>query len=200
MRPEKRLERRANIIRAARKVFHRYGYRKTALEDVARAASVGKATLYHYFDGKDDLFGAVVTQMFHEYLARQKEGIIEDEAATDNLRRFACQLIEEHRNLSGTVRGIAQEDEELPDRIRAHLRRQRRGELEILEEILRSGISVGEFRPMNTGRVALLLLGSLRAMIMDAMSRTESADEVVSEFLEILLCGLLANTDEKELS
>ena len=197
MRPEKRQERRTNIIRAARNVFLRHGYRKTALEDVARAASVGKATLYHYFDGKDDLFGAVVSEMFQEYLTRQRAGIADAVSATEKLRLYAWQLIEEHRNLAGVVHRLI--DEELPDRIHSHLRRQRRGELEILETILQEGVASSEFRPMNEERVALLILGSLRAMIMDAMSRTESADTLVSEFLEILLCGLLAYTEGKEL-
>jgi len=199
LRPEKRLERRTLIVRSAREVFLRYGYRKTALEDVARAASVGKATLYHYFDGKDDLFGAVVAEMYEEYLNLQRAAIAQESAAADQLRRYARQLITEHRKLVGTVREFGGLDGEFPDRVHMHLRRQRQGELMILEGVLQDGVASGEFRCMNTSRVALLLLGSLRAMIMDEMSQSEDGDGIVSEFLEILFCGLLANTDGKEL-
>ncbi len=200
MRPEKRLERRTHIVRSARDVFLQYGYRKTALEDVAKAANVGKATLYHYFEGKDDLFGAVVAEMYEEYLARQRAGIAEEATAADQLRRYAQQLIEEHQRLVGSVRGFGRVDGEFPDRILAHLRRQRQHELVILQGILEAGVETGEFRGMNAERVALLLLGSLRAMIMDSLNRTEPGDAIVSEFLEILFCGLLANTEGKELS
>lgn len=200
MRPEKRLERRRHIVRCARDVFLQYGYRKTALEDVAQAAAVGKATLYHYFEGKDDLFGAVVAEMYEEYLALQRAGIAEETTAVDKIRRYAQQLLAEHQKLVGSVRGFGRVDGEFPDRILAHLRRQRQHELVILEGILEDGVRTGELRSMNPGRVALLLLGSLRAMIMDALSKTEVGDGIVTDFLEILFCGLLANTDGKELS
>ncbi|MFH1529180.1 MAG: TetR/AcrR family transcriptional regulator [Pseudomonadota bacterium] len=200
MRDEKRSERRAHIIRSAREVFLRYGYRKTALEDVARAASLGKATLYHYFDGKDALFGAVVAEMYDEYLAHQRATIAQASSAADQLRRYAGQLIAEHRKLVGTVREFGRLDLEFPDRVHAHLRRQRQGELMLLEGVLQDGVASGEFRGMNTTRVALLLLGSLRAMIMDTMNHSEDGDGVVTEFLEILFCGLLANSDGKELT
>jgi AcrR family transcriptional regulator len=200
MRPEKRLERRQHIVRSAREIFLRYGYRKTALEDVAQAAAVGKATLYHYFEGKDDLFGAVVAEMYEEYLARQRAAVAQETTAAGQLRRYAQQLMSEHQRLVGSVRGFGRVDGEFPDRVHAHLRRQRQQELVILEEILSGGVRSGEFRGMNAGRVALLLLGSLRAMIMDSMNQSEDGDGIVAEFLEILFCGLLANTDGKELS
>ena len=200
MKPEKRQERRTRIIRAARGVFLRYGYRKTALEDVARAATVGKATLYHYFDGKDDLFGAVVNEMYEEYLTRQRSAIVEVSAAADKLRRYAQLLITEHQDLVVSAQGFEHGDDEFPDRIHAHLRRLRASEVDILEGILRCGVESGEFRRMNTGRVALLLLGSLRAMLTAVITQPEAGDGVVSEVLQILFCGLLTNSNGKELS
>lgn len=200
MRPEKRIERRRNIVRAAREVFLKFGYRKTALEDVARSAAIGKATLYHYFEGKDDLFSAVVAEIYEEYLSNQRTVISRETAAADKLRRYARQLIAEHRKLLGSAHGFGRLEKDFPMRVISNLRRQRQSELAILQEILAGGVQSGEFRSINTERVALLLFGSLRAMVMDIKTQTEDGDSVVSEFLEILFCGLLVNTDGKELS
>lgn len=49
-------ERKQQIIRAAVKRFARHGHSKTTLEEIARDVRIGKATIYHYFESKDDLF------------------------------------------------------------------------------------------------------------------------------------------------
>ena len=51
---------REHLINAARQVFVRYGYKKTALDDIAREARKGKSTIYYYFKSKDDIFKAVI--------------------------------------------------------------------------------------------------------------------------------------------
>lgn len=48
------------IINATRVLFSRYGYRRTAMDDIAREAGVAKATLYLHFSGKEDVFRAMV--------------------------------------------------------------------------------------------------------------------------------------------
>lgn len=49
-------ERKIQIIKAAAKRFARHGLNKTTLDEVARDIRIGKATIYHYFQSKDDLF------------------------------------------------------------------------------------------------------------------------------------------------
>ncbi len=49
-------ERKIQIIKAAAKRFARHGLNKTTLDEVARDIRIGKATIYHYFISKDDLY------------------------------------------------------------------------------------------------------------------------------------------------
>jgi AcrR family transcriptional regulator len=49
-------ERKIQIIKAAAKRFARHGLGKTTLDEVARDIRIGKATIYHYFTSKDDLY------------------------------------------------------------------------------------------------------------------------------------------------
>ena len=51
-------KRKQQIIRAAVKRFARHGSGKTTLEEIARDIRIGKATIYHYFESKDELFFA----------------------------------------------------------------------------------------------------------------------------------------------
>ncbi|MDP3747092.1 MAG: helix-turn-helix domain-containing protein [Phenylobacterium sp.] len=47
------------ILDAAQRMFAAFGYRRTAMDDIARAAGVAKGTLYFYFDGKEAVFRAM---------------------------------------------------------------------------------------------------------------------------------------------
>jgi AcrR family transcriptional regulator len=54
--------RKAAILVAAQTVFLRYGYRKTSMDDVARAADVSRQGLYVHFASKEDLFREMIHQ------------------------------------------------------------------------------------------------------------------------------------------
>lgn len=52
--------RKAAILVAAQPVFLRYGYRKTSMDDVAKAADVSRQGLYVHFASKEDLFREMI--------------------------------------------------------------------------------------------------------------------------------------------
>ena len=54
--------RREHVLAVALDTFARYGYRKTSMEDVARAAAISRPGLYLLFGSKQELFSAAVTQ------------------------------------------------------------------------------------------------------------------------------------------
>ncbi|GGK73909.1 TetR/AcrR family transcriptional regulator [Mangrovihabitans endophyticus] len=59
---EPRNDRRGQVLAAALQTFARFGYRKTSMEDVARAAAISRPGLYFLFSSKPDLFRAAVVQ------------------------------------------------------------------------------------------------------------------------------------------
>jgi AcrR family transcriptional regulator len=57
-------ERAERILTAAAELFVHYGYDKTTVDDIARAAGVSKGAIYLHFDSKDELLeGLVVREM-----------------------------------------------------------------------------------------------------------------------------------------
>lgn len=61
---------RLQLIRnAAEKVFAQKGYAETSMADIARAARLGKATLYYYFPTKEALYQAVYVSGTNAYYA-----------------------------------------------------------------------------------------------------------------------------------
>lgn len=50
------------ILDVASKMFARYSFHKTTIEEIARASRKAKGTVYYHFTDKEDLFKAVITQ------------------------------------------------------------------------------------------------------------------------------------------
>jgi AcrR family transcriptional regulator len=61
---------RAALIAAARRLFAERGYSGVGTEELVRASSVTRGALYHHFDGKADLFGAVFEEVERELAER----------------------------------------------------------------------------------------------------------------------------------
>lgn len=62
-RPAKTDEKRKELLNKAVTCFTRYGYSKTTLDDLAKETGINKASLYHYFKNKDELFLQVLLQV-----------------------------------------------------------------------------------------------------------------------------------------
>jgi AcrR family transcriptional regulator len=61
--------RRRQLLEAALEVFLKFGFRKTSMDEVARAASVSRQGLYLHFSKKETLFRAVVQHALGAALA-----------------------------------------------------------------------------------------------------------------------------------
>ncbi len=72
-------DRRQHILDAALLIFARYGYRKTSVEDVARAADISRPGLYLYFPSKQDLFRAAVTSVLNSDVAAAERTLTDTE-------------------------------------------------------------------------------------------------------------------------
>lgn len=64
------------IADAALRLFGRYGYKRTSMDDIAKEAGLAKATLYLHFKGKDDVFRAMFTLIGQRVEARCREVMV----------------------------------------------------------------------------------------------------------------------------
>ena len=57
-------EKKANILSAARTTFGEHGFQKTTVKQIADQAGLAPGTLYTYFENKEELFSAVVEDIW----------------------------------------------------------------------------------------------------------------------------------------
>lgn len=82
--------RRQHIIKVAIGVFLRYGYARTTLADIAKAAGLARTALYVMFSDKEAIFSAVVETMVAEKLSDIRHSLPEKSGFEAKLR-FACE-------------------------------------------------------------------------------------------------------------
>jgi len=51
---------RKDILAAAEELFHRFGYRKTTVAEIAQAAGIAKGAIYLHFPSKEEMFLSIV--------------------------------------------------------------------------------------------------------------------------------------------
>lgn len=60
------------IIEAARKLFHQFGFKKVSMDEIAKEAGVTKRTIYMYFNSKEELL-----KYFIQEEIKNMEGLVE---------------------------------------------------------------------------------------------------------------------------
>lgn len=79
---------RQSLLERGRKLFLRYGLRRTSVEQIARASGIAKGTFYHFFDSKEDL----CLEIFHH--------------EENGLAREIETLLSRHEDAGGALRAI----------------------------------------------------------------------------------------------
>lgn len=72
--------RRERVLAAALEVFGRYGFRKTSMDEVARAAEISRQGLYLHFANKEALFRAAVRRELETALSEVSDRLSEEGA------------------------------------------------------------------------------------------------------------------------
>lgn len=64
---------REDILAAAEELFHRFGYRKTTVAEIARAAGIAKGAIYLHFPSKEEIFLSIVGRQLEGRSTRLEE-------------------------------------------------------------------------------------------------------------------------------
>lgn len=88
-----RTARRHEIVHAARAVFAEKGFANATLEEIAERAQFGKGTVYNYFDSKESLFSAAITDLLDDVAAIAREVSALDLPIRDTLSQYVTRMI-----------------------------------------------------------------------------------------------------------
>ena len=140
------------LLAAALDLFVERGFAATRLDDVARAAGVSKGTLYLYFCSKEELFKAVVRESVLPIIGEAEDTLSQfDGNSADLFRLMVTNWWQKMglTKLSGLPKLMMAEACNFPDLAKFYQDEVLNRADALMMEILRRGISRGEFRAMS---------------------------------------------------
>jgi AcrR family transcriptional regulator len=184
-------ERRAAVLHAARRVFAVRGYHRAGVADICAELGIARGTFYRYFEGKREVFQAVLADVMAEVV-----GVVRpiDVAAPlppqirANVDRLVRAITAEDvcRVLFAEAQGL---DDEGDDALRAFYG----GALARIEAALRTGQALGAVAPGDVRLRARCLLGLLKEPVTQASLFREplDPDALVVELLGVITGGIV---------
>jgi AcrR family transcriptional regulator len=79
---------REQILDGAWRVFKKVGFDAASMNDITREAGVSKGTIYVYFPGKEELFGAMIDRHRERFAISMRDILAGSEEVREGLKRF----------------------------------------------------------------------------------------------------------------
>lgn len=191
--------RRADVLKAAARVFAERGYHGTTIDDLVEATGLQRGGLYHYIDGKLQLLIAIHERFIEPLLASAREVEALEQPASEKLRALGRALMGDIAAYRDEVTVFLQEWQVVASEPAWQEIRDGRQEFErIVAGVLEQGREEGTFEFDNPRLTLLGFLGMINYTYQwfdpeGAISATEVADS----FSEIFLGGILVSNREQ---
>jgi AcrR family transcriptional regulator len=195
--PDVSEERKDQILEAATRVFTQRGFDNARMDDIVAESGLSKGAIYWYFDSKDAIIIAILDRIFDWESAHIQEVFSGDQGASQKLELYIQTSIEDMNKIeplmpllfdfwSLSLRNPA---------INQAIKRYYQSFLEIIEPIIRQGISTGEFRRVDIKQTALTIGAAFEGTILMWAYFPEMIDfeKQFRTTFDILLQGLVTD-------
>ena len=185
---------RAHIVGIARRIFTRYGFRKTTMEEIASASQMGKSSIYYYFKSKEEIFRAVVeleATMLKEQLSRI---ISKNNSPPERLKAYILFRLHHVRTLENFYAALNEETLSYMGFILEIRRNFEAEEQELVSRILEDGMEQGVFQLSSSkiGAIAIsTMMKGLELPLLLSEAHKTDRKELMEDLIRVLLYGIL---------
>jgi AcrR family transcriptional regulator len=185
---------RTHIVGIARRIFTRYGFRKTTMEEIASASQMGKSSIYYYFKSKEDIFSAVVEFEAIMLKERLNRIISKDNSPTERLKAYILFRLHHVRTLENFYAALNEEALSHMSFILEIRRNFEVEEQELVSKILEDGMEQGVFQ-MSSSKIGAIAISTMMKglevpLLLDEAHKTDR-EELLEDLIRVLLYGIL---------
>jgi len=181
-------KKRSDIACSCMDLLLEYGIKNLTISQIAKTAGVGKGTIYEYFENKEDIVFEIITMFITEHEEKLFEITNQNISTKDKLFHFFYMIHEDENshkqlNIYGEFLAIAMTNgtEEMVDfNIKCKVKF-----TDILDQIMKEGISKGEIRTEAQELVGGLLTFKL-GLVVEAHTTALDLKDEISHFLNAL--------------
>jgi AcrR family transcriptional regulator len=198
----RKVERRQHILGAARDVFARRGYHQATIDDIVAEAGVARGTYYLYFEDKRAVFSELIDRFSAKITMAIMRIALDDparsvaEQARANIRAIMGLCLAERAMTKMLIMDTAGIDPAFDRKLATFYDQV----VELLEESLRDGQSLGIVADGEPRVLAYLTIGALKELLYQAVAlglTEESAEALTEQIYRFLCSGYLRVEDAK---
>ena len=185
---------REQLVQSARLVFARYGFKKTALDDIAREARKGKSTIYYYFKSKDDIFKAVIDAEAEIRSKSIEDQISAIEDPQQKLKTYIYVRMLSLKNVGNYYEAIKNDLLDNLYFVNSLRTNHFDAEVNVVKNLLLEGVDKGIYTIQNpelTAKTVVTLLQGFEVPLIQKNLSDEELQKSVDEMLNILFFGIV---------
>lgn len=182
---------RDELVAVAREVFSQYGYKKTTLDDIARASHRAKSSIYYYFENKEEIFRAVVEKEASVLRVEIVKAINRQSEPREKLRSYVLTRLKVFRELANYYSAVKNDFLTSFAFIENMRARYDREEVDIICQILVEGVEKGKLSIPDPERAAMAIVTAIKGLEFPlAFNADSSMDQRLSDMMSLMYHGI----------
>ena len=175
------------LLKAAQKLFARFGFNKTTVDEIASAAHIAKSTLYHHFESKEDIFRAVIEREGQTLAKRIRDAVEAAGTPQEKLRAYVITRMDYLKELANFYNALRDEYLEHYPFIESVRQKDFEDEMAVFQDILSQGLreNVLNLKEEDVGVTAMAVITALKGLEHPWTAKTGIED--INEHAEVLL-------------
>ena len=181
------------IIKAAQGIFARFGFNKTTMDEIAKAAHKAKSSIYHYFKSKEEIFQTIVEKESCVLKEEIIKAVNQEDTPQKKLRACVITRMTVLHRLANFYSALKDEYLEYYSFIEKTRKKHFEDEIKIIKAILKGGVDQKIFVIKDLELTAFTIIMALKgleypwAIANDSLKIEESIDKL----LDLLFNGIV---------
>jgi len=181
------------IVSAARSVFAKFGFNKTTMNEIAKAARKAKSSLYHYFSSKEDIFEEVIKKETKVLKSELTKTINSKHTTKDKLKAYIVtrmKIIHDLANFYSALKDEYLDNYSFIEKLRKDYFE---FEIELIKKLLREGVDSEEFVIKDLDVTSFAIVTALKGLEYPWIAENDfvKTKKNIDNLLDVLLFGLV---------
>jgi AcrR family transcriptional regulator len=184
---------RKKVIITAGRIFSRFGFRKTTMDEIASELKMGKSSIYYYFESKEKIFEAVIRYEANTLRNELTRAIKEVDSPVDKIKNYVFVRMRSFEKLANYYNAIFDKNLDHFDFIENVREKYDREELAILRLLLYHGKRKNVFKVDNSEYTALAIQTTLKGLEVPLFWKKKEVniENRLNAILDVLFNGIL---------
>ncbi len=188
-------EKKQLILQVARELFQKFGLHKTTVDEIAAKAGVGKGTIYHYYDSKEQIFQDVLEQEVNELKKEITQELQKDQTSDIKLRKYFLTRMMLAGQLAKKFTTFKDEYLEYYSFIERIRQKYNEYEFKIVSDILKEGVEKNIFNSLDIELTASTFVMAMKGLeyywAILSSNDIDTLNKKINMMIDLIFYGLL---------